>query len=100
ADRGLGELPLAVEFLVGVLRPGRDRERALCPCRHRRLLPHRLMCESHTNLVPGRDDGRREGRQIGGQRGAGGDSGRGWTIAVQRWTASVQPCMAWVAASL
>src|SRR5690349_2657986 len=39
ADRGLGELPLAVEFGVGVLRPGRDRERALRPCRHRLLLP-------------------------------------------------------------
>src|SRR5262249_52790988 len=36
ADRGLGELPLALEFGIGILRPGCGRERALCPGRHRR----------------------------------------------------------------
>src|SRR5262249_11305574 len=49
--RGLGALPLAVELGVGALCPARYRERALSPPRHRRLPPHRLMCESRTNLI-------------------------------------------------
>src|SRR5215472_5498431 len=60
---GLGELLLAGQVLVGVLLPGRDRERALCVCCHEVLLPAGspppgrkqaglstpagLMCDSH-----------------------------------------------------
>ena len=61
-DRGPGQLAVAVELGVGVLVPGRDRERPL-RVGHRIPSPARLMCESHINRSA---TGSRPGR--GGRR--------------------------------